>query len=121
MPLCDCVREIDACIPALTDLNSKRFLTNVLCHTVNTDGDYGLHRSPRLEVLAVKLRLISKMTLSISILLLLTMTLFAWINVETLRGLLTEEAVSLADKLSRPSSRPPTTRCWRTTGKGSMK
>lgn len=40
------------------------------------------------------------MTLSISVLLLLTMTMFAWINVETLRNLLIEEAVSLADKLS---------------------
>ena len=48
----------------------------------------------------MKLRLISKMTLSISVLLLLTMTLFAWINVETLRTLLIEESVSLADKLS---------------------
>ena len=48
----------------------------------------------------MKLRLISKMTLSTSILLLLTMTLFAWINIETLRTLLLEESVSMADKLS---------------------
>ena len=48
----------------------------------------------------MKLRLISKMTLSTSILLLLAMTLFAWINVETLHTVLTEEAISLADKLS---------------------
>ncbi|HLO27421.1 MAG TPA: ATP-binding protein [Geobacteraceae bacterium] len=48
----------------------------------------------------MKLRLISKMTLSTSVLLLLSMTLFAWINVETLHTLLLEEAVSLADKLS---------------------
>jgi two-component system NtrC family sensor kinase len=47
----------------------------------------------------MKLRLISKMTLSTSVLLLLSMTLFAWINVETLRTLLIEEAVSMADKL----------------------
>ena len=48
----------------------------------------------------MKLRLISKMTLSTSILLLLTMSLFAWINIETLRTLLLEESVSMADKLS---------------------
>jgi two-component system, NtrC family, sensor kinase len=48
----------------------------------------------------MKLRLISKMTLSTCILLLLTMTLFAWINVETLHNLLMEESISLADKLS---------------------
>jgi two-component system NtrC family sensor kinase len=48
----------------------------------------------------MKFRLISKMILSTSVLLLLTMTFFAWINIESLHTLLMEESVSLADKLS---------------------
>ena len=48
----------------------------------------------------MKLRLISKLVLSTGILLLLGMTLFAWINIEALRNMMLEEAISSTDKLS---------------------
>lgn len=48
----------------------------------------------------MKLRLISKLVLSTGILLLLCMTLFAWMNIEALRKMLLEEAISSTDKLS---------------------
>ena len=48
----------------------------------------------------MKLRLISKLILSTGVLLLLSMTLYAWINIEGLRKMLLEEAISSTDKLS---------------------
>jgi two-component system, NtrC family, sensor kinase len=48
----------------------------------------------------VKLRLLSKLVLSTGTLLLLSMTLYAWINIEALRSTLLDDAVSGADKLS---------------------
>ena len=48
----------------------------------------------------MRLRLLTKLVLSTGTLLLLSMTLYAWINIEALRTTLIEEAVSGADKLS---------------------
>jgi two-component system, NtrC family, sensor kinase len=48
----------------------------------------------------VRLRLLAKLVLSTGTLLLLSMALYAWINIEALRTTLLEDAVSGADKLS---------------------
>jgi two-component system NtrC family sensor kinase len=48
----------------------------------------------------VRLRLLAKLVLSTGTLLLLSMTLYAWINIEALRTTLLEDAVTGADKLS---------------------
>jgi two-component system, NtrC family, sensor kinase len=48
----------------------------------------------------LRLRLLSKLTISINLVLLLFMALFAYINLETIKKLLLEEAVTDADKMS---------------------
>ena len=83
--------------------SGKNHLTNIrMCRLMGINSNVCSHAVPVaiFGAFTMKLRLLAKLVLSTGTLLLLSMTLYASINIEALRTMLLENAVTGADKLS---------------------